>query len=248
MSEIEREWQSGHTRIVIFTTRPLPSNFNLWREIAQADPEIEDSRPREGIARSTGPYLNGALEVVVAPGRVDLGYIAVPTIDPSGGKPVDIFLPDARAAILAMQKVASKILPSFPAPVVRLSIVAGCVTETASVEDSYKVLSTITTSLSIDPRMRDLSFRVNWKAKPSVEIGDYLNRITTFSAISLNATAGSAPDGPKFQFDDRHFASMELDINTPGGRQEPFESRELVAIFDNLANLAIENLAHGEVR
>ena len=147
---------------------------------------------------------------------------------------------------------AEQWLSAVEFPIVRVAF--SCVLLTL-VEDklaAYQLLKKLLRSVDVDAtEMRELIFRVNWPVKSGVVSGLGLNRITNWSSIKLQNVllqvgSGSPSISPGER--KRDFVRLELDHNTDEARTEPFEPTQLVPIYRELVELAIENAAKGEKR
>uniref|UniRef100_A0A9E8CQ83 Uncharacterized protein n=1 Tax=Bosea sp. NBC_00436 TaxID=2969620 RepID=A0A9E8CQ83_9HYPH len=239
-------WQANQIRFAMFLPAPA-ADFDVWRHIAGTDPEAEDFRPREGIKRQLGPFGGGTLEVTATPGRVDVAMLPIIAVDPLSGVVPDFFFPDARSQLSQFADAARNLLRAFPAPIARLALILGALSESKGVDDSYYILSSIVKSAKIDGNMRDLLYRVNRRVETDIADVGYINRLTSFSALTVQGGLSATPTGEGFPMKARNYASMELDINTPAERISALPSDALIPMFDTLVRLAGENFDGGEV-
>jgi hypothetical protein len=94
--------------------------------------------------------------------------------------------------------------------------------------------------------MEDLFFRVNWKAKTSIIPEGYYNLLNSWTGVKFLTTAQSAPGGPEVALLERHFAQVEMDINTPAERADPLPRDRLGTIYSELFRLAVKVAEAGE--
>jgi hypothetical protein len=100
-------------------------------------------------------------------------------------------------------------------------------------------------SVTFDERMRDIMFRVNWMAK--MQTGLAINRLTTWSPISLKFAAVMAADTPDAVLAVNHYLQFEFDNNTAPEPPISLEPKEAAEAFSYCLQLATENMAKGEV-
>jgi hypothetical protein len=116
---------------------------------------------------------------------------------------------------------------------------------------AYRTLEELVPSVRlVEPdAVTDLLIQINRRV-PSRVLGDttQLNRLMKWSSVFfLSAQLGLTPEMAKVApVVGGYFASLDNDVNTPGERLEPLEKRELGPIYDELVQLAWENLEFGE--
>jgi hypothetical protein len=140
-----------------------------------------------------------------------------------------------------------KWLPDCGLPASRLALVAKALAPADSTTAAYQILKDNLTSVIVEPgKMQDLMFRVNWRAESVCMPERYLNRLTTWGAVTTKTQAGPAGTFPTVQVDERHYAYREIDVNTPAEHPEELPSDQLVPIFDELLEIVLSTAKGGE--
>jgi hypothetical protein len=117
--------------------------------------------------------------------------------------------------------------------------------------EAYNLLqSLLRHRVKFDPeRSSDFVYQINHPTS-SKTTGLNFNRLMKWSAMTVQMVQfelGQAPSAQSALIRLREFASTECDVNTPGDRQDPLDNAVLGAIYDELVNLAWENLEMGEI-
>jgi hypothetical protein len=114
---------------------------------------------------------------------------------------------------------------------------------------AYRFLEELVPSVKIEPEdTSDLLYQIN-RPRLSRVLNVRLNRLMKWSAMFfgrtqlLQVTPEIVQPGPVFG---RQYASLDNDVNTPAEHLEPLARGQLGAIYDELAELAWENLEAGE--
>lgn len=245
MDQLNLPWEALTTRFILFLAQPLPPTIDLWRLIAEAEPEVDENRPREGLRRQIGPLGDRILEVSISAVRVDIAL--VPSVELHVGGGFGATLGEFESAMNALHGPLLRVLANFPAIFSRLAFNGGALTRTGSVDESYRVLAQLCRSVEVRPEMRDFQFRVNWQKQSGRPGVGYYNRLTTFSALSVMAEFATSPSAPRSALQN-HYALMDLDVNTPADRRGAFAPEAIGTIFEDLLALVRQNLMFGEVR
>jgi hypothetical protein len=138
-------------------------------------------------------------------------------------------------------------LPMWEVPTTRVSLIVQALAPASSSEAAYEILRENLSSVRVRPgEMRDLSFRVNWRTKTKTIAEGYYNRLTTWTALKVRASASSAPGGPEVALPERDFAQVEMDINTPAERAEPLARDKVNTIYEEFFQLAAKIADVGE--
>jgi hypothetical protein len=115
---------------------------------------------------------------------------------------------------------------------------------------AYKILQEFVPSVKIEPETTsDFFYQIN-RPVPSRVLGSQvrLNRVMKWSAPSFKlAQIQIVPQITQaVPVIGDVYASVESDINTPIELVEPLDKRVLGAIYDELVELSLKNLEHGE--
>jgi hypothetical protein len=238
-------WEANQLQAVVFLRKAvLPAD--IFSAITGEAPDTQEDRPKEGVRVQTGPFLRGSLQVVLNPIRIDV--VLSPVLGPEillGG--ASQTLGDFATTLEDFASAIRKWLPGCGLPASRLALVAKALAPADSVIGAYQVLKDNLTSVIVEPgKMQDLMFRVNWRAESVCMPERYLNRLTTWGAITAKTQAGPAGSFPTVQVEERHYAYREIDVNTPAEHSEELPSDQLVPIFDELLKVVLSTAKGGE--
>ena len=136
-------------------------------------------------------------------------------------------------------------------PIVRIAFAPIVLCETKTADDAYEVLKAHIKSVAVKPgRMRDFSYRVNWRVDSKIKAGLSINRLTTWNSIRValrpmqitgeQVAIGESPE-------EVHAARLEMDVNTDQASTEVIAAKEAVPIYNELIELAAENVKKGEI-
>jgi hypothetical protein len=154
------------------------------------------------------------------------------------------------SALEGFQKPTEPFLGQLPFPVVRMAFAPVLVLPCKERIEAYKALISLVKSIQQAPdNMRDLLFRINWPKNSTAVNGLSLNRITTWSVqqyqIQTFVSDGNSPTA--FANELTHGLRLDLDHNTDQKHAAPFDPDQLIPIYKELTNLALQNAAEGEV-
>ncbi len=238
-------WEASQLQVVVFLRKAvLPAD--IFRAITGEAPDAQEDRPKEGVRVQKGPFLRGSLQVVLNPIRIDV--VLSPVLGP------EILLGAASQTLgdfaTTLDDFATEIrkwLPGCGLPASRLALVAKALAPADSIIAAYQILKDNLTSVIVEPgKMQDLMFRVNWRAESAYMPERYLNRLTTWAAITAKTQAGPAGALPTVQVEERHYAYREIDVNTPAEHSEELPSDQLARIFDELLAVVVATSKGGE--
>jgi hypothetical protein len=240
-------WEIQSLRVALFPQRAVPLSLDIFTALIGTPPELQEDRPREGARRQAGTLDDGnQLQIVITPIRIDLAKtVAQNPAELLGGMQMTMG-PFQGQADPFIQLVRSWLPETNDLSILRLALTGTALAEASSATGAYEILQNNVQSVNIRPgEMRDLMYRVNWRASTEQLPGDYLNHLTTWSAVMFRISAGVLT-GPGVSLAERHFAQMEFDVNTPAERSEPLPSTQLTPIFDDMVELVSRNVQAGE--
>lgn len=228
-----------------------------WESVVGAAPEVHESQPRQGTTRDAGPIADGTsgLELRTAPGRAD--WLLLPTVSSSmqhtptfpniGGIDEALRLFDD----LLFEKAAM----SYNVPRFALGLTA--MSPAADRKESYaqliKLLSTIHPNLA---GASEFQYQINRPRQSKAVPGLTINRLSRWGSVVLAGitmppmtdqhlvVSGMAQAIPSRQI---HAMRVELDINTGLEQQTPIGPELRLSLIRELAQLAPEILAAGDV-
>ena len=239
-------WHATSLRIVLFTQQAFPTTSDLFTAFVGEAPDSQEDRPKEGVRRQIGNVDNARLQVTINPVMVDFILTPLPlTAENIMGDLSSMSLGEFDAELAKLERRVLTWLPKWETATTRVSLVVQARAPANSNEEAYVILRDNLTSVRVRPgEMTDLFFRVNWKAKTKTVSEGYFNRLSTWCAINLKAMASTQPSNAGVIIQDRYFAQMEVDLNTPAERAEPLPREQIPIIYSELFRLA-EKIGEG---
>jgi hypothetical protein len=242
---LSHTWLANQIRLSVFPTSPWELPADLWSGVVGEAPETDQSQPRVNTRTQSGSWHGGVLQVATTPLRAD--WVFSPSGDDAGG-PQFSRVADVLPPFVAATRTW---LTTGNASMKRIAFGISALVQTADRVEAYELLQLFTQSLKIDPKASsDLSYRINHPVSSQVIKGLRLNRLTTWTALlirPLQLQLGPSSDAQVAPGSGQHFAMLECDINTPAEHAEPLDLALLGATYDELVQLALENLERGEV-
>lgn len=239
-------WEATILQIGLFTQKALPLTTDVFTAFVGEFPERQEDRPREGIRRQIGRFDEAELRTTITPVRVDFVFGPAEPTPASLLGGFSFSVGELRAELAKFERRVLAWLPKWEVATTRVSLVVRARARASSSVDAYRILQENLTSVNVRPgEMSDLIFRVNWRAKTSTIPEGYYNRISTWNAVKLTATA-AAQGGPEVTVGEQDFADVEIDINTPADRVEPLPREKLGTIYGEFFQLALRLAEAGE--
>ena len=244
------EWGVSILRLSLFSGDQLQLSDEDWK-IVTGEEEAPVRQTVAGLRRLSGKAFGGAMTLGAAAGRVDF----VLGVDESSVEENEnLKLPIMANWDTTVNQFCRATIPWIEASLSgfnRMALGAVLLKESQSVESAYSELNELLNSVDVDKsRMRDLLYRVNWPRESKTIPGLTINRITTWSVLrlvrKLLAMTGSELTPAKGE-DFLHAIRLEIDHNTAEARTEPFDRKELIHTYEELASLATENVKKGEL-
>jgi hypothetical protein len=244
------DWDASVVRLSLFSGEQLQISDADWKSLT-GETEAPTRHTTAGLRRLSGKVLGGALSIGSAGNRVDV--VLGPdesAIDAEDDWTLPVVGPWEQ---VRKHFVGTTItwLESRQNRFNRVAFGATLLKQVATVEAGYAELSPLLTSLTVDPaRMRDLLYRVNWPRESGVITGLTINRLTTWALVALARKLLSMTGADLTvaqQQDLLHAVRLEVDHNTPADHSEHFDPSQIIAIYRELVDLAVENASKGEL-
>jgi hypothetical protein len=235
-------------RIALFTQRALPLTTDVFTAFAGEVPDRQEDRPKEGVRRQIGIIDGAELRANITPIMVDFVLTPPPlTAEAALGDLASFSTGELKAELAKFERKTLAWLPKWEVATTRVSLIIQARAAASSKEAAYEILQNNLSSVRVRPKeMEDLFFRVNWKAKTSIIPEGYYNLLNSWTGVKFLTTAQSAPGGPEVALLERHFAQVEMDINTPAERADPLPRDRLGTIYSELFRLAVKVAEAGE--
>jgi len=239
-------WNAQLLRLTLFLHAPIDGS-GLWRSIVGEDPSVDENRPREGVRQITGQLEEGrALQVTVTSERLDV--ILVPTPPELVAAPAPV-IGEVREALGRFDGVLSAWLGTVDFPVLREAFGLVSLLPTPDRDTAYERLAALVPSVRYDAaNTREVVYQVNRPQASRALPRTTLNRITKWSAMVLRnmmiPAAGVPIAGAEHH---HHCVRCECDNSTPADRTEPLPVGSLKVIYEELRDMALQNLERGEM-
>lgn len=240
-------WHAQNLRMVVFTedTR-VALNKDWWRDLTGAEPE---SSVRKKTEREDGGLFQG-IQLVVSADLLRVQWTVAPPIDPDSSLDSDLTLgpyPQKRDWFLRLMEPGLSMLP----PINRLAFLATLMQEVETREGAYQRLDQYLRHTEVHPEATDFSYRINRHRFPKVPLeGMDINCLATWSSgkviTSLSAQAGGSKR--EVEKNERHFAVLELDVNTSQDFKKVIPPENLTELLRNLVDIATDIAIRGDVR
>ena len=256
MAQIEmlteaRNWRVESFRATAFrgVGETVPEAAQIWEAATGLSPEQVSSRPRENIYTAEGNYENNALSVNCRLERVDLSLRPVPS---PPNIPIDWFatigpFSDRLPLFLDATKRWLRTGGSW----VRLAFGSVLLMETESVVTGNETMSQLLPDVHLNAaEVLDFFYQVNRRRKSTSVNGEWINRLSKWSVIqggAIGFVIGGAQGLQLSPTPDFFACRLELDVNTVGPQNHPIPKARNEALFEELASLAAEIAAKGDI-
>lgn len=243
------DWRTALIRASLFPQQAIPLTVDVLSAFAGEAPVRQEDRPKEGIRQQSGE-VDGAqltitatpivLQIILSPAQVSVQHILAEEPPLAG---------ELKAELAKFERRLLAWLPKWEFPTTRVGLGVQGRASAGSKVAAYQILKANLRSVNVDPEgMSDLIFRVNWKAPTRVIPEGYYNRLSTWSAVQVRASAMSGPTSPEVLIGERDFAQVDLDINTPAERADPLPRERFETIYREFFQLAVGLAESGEGR
>jgi|SRR5208337_4341430 len=240
------DWGVELLRLSLISPGSLSIADSDWEAIT-GEKEAETRQLVQGGRRYVGKFAGGSLLLQAVGNRLDVILSPLPESNPQDFRV--LVIGDWKVVREAFVQATTRWLDASPITANRIAFGAVLLAEAKTVREGYELLKTLLSSVTVDPNsMRDLQFRVNWRADSATLPGLPLNRITFWSVPQLTRmllqVTGS--DVTKTGSPAVQSVRLEMDHNTADEHTDVFDHKYLVPIYRELVDMACENAAEGE--
>ncbi len=234
-------WRAEFVRLIGFPASPaVLLDQTWWRDLTGVQPEVStrknDRRDDRGI------FQGALLSLTVDFSRVTWEVRPPAVVDKCGNFPTfdgpirEKF--DWFAALLDTWLAAS--CPTLR----RLAFSAKLLQPAATAKEAYRLLAAHLPMVTLDPPPNDFLLQINRRKETSdVVAGLPINRVCTWSKMNV---AILIEPGRPFQWPDRCYSALELDINTAPEKAEVLPDQLVPRLFEELASLGVQIAEHGD--
>lgn len=224
-------WSADHLRVSLFAS-------DVWSATAESifsgafcsEPETITNKPAALESSAVGSWDSMRLEVKRTFTRLDFILQAAPT-EAAGPMPM---IQDAQAVLPNFSALVAKWAANQTQGVIRIALGCNAFLQVQNIEDSYVRLKELIKVIDIDvARFKEFRFQVNLPKPSSVAPEIIVNRLSNWASVALRA-ALIGVEAPRY-FDDKHYVSCSLDVNTDGERTQPINTDLVEKLTDELA-------------
>jgi hypothetical protein len=246
--KLSRPWLTLGVRLTVFPVEAWTAPADLWEQVVGAPPETDQNLPRQGVRVQTGPWRDGGLQLTVSSDR--FVWLAGPSPAPGGLPDFDHW--SVESVLPEFLEVTRPWLNSVDFGIKRIGFGLNSLISVQDRAAAYRLLAELVPSLRLvrPDTTTDLLFQINRPVSSGALGGGLrLNRLMKWSALFLartevQVTPQGAQTGPVLG---RLYASLDNDVNTPAELSKRFEKEQLGVTYDELVQLAWENLEAGEL-
>jgi hypothetical protein len=240
-------WLTESVRLSLFSSRVVKLTGENWKQLTgQDEPEQEQKGSGRHVFASN--IIGGQFHLGAIANRCDI--ILNPVTQTNAPEEYIPSVGQWPNSVEQFQKLTEPFLEKVPFPVVRMAFAPALLHQFADRLSAYKTLVSLVKTIKQPPeKLNDLLFRVNWPQNSTAVSGLILNRLTTWSVIQIQLQM-LVPDGNSSTTYVNELANalrLELDHNTDPKHIEAFDAAQLVPIYRELTNLALQNAQEGEV-
>jgi hypothetical protein len=237
---ISIKWSADHLRASLFSNALWPISADvIFSEVFGYPPETTIKKAASNEVSATGNWEGLIIEVKSAFNRLDFTV----TSTPSESEPLP-FIKEVQPTLMKLTSTISKWASSQPQELVRIAIGCNAFLQAQNVEDSYSKLKSLIQVIEVDvDRFKEFRFQVNLPITSSISNDISINRLSHWSSIGLRA-ALIGIDSPNY-FNETHYVSCSLDVNTSAERTYPINRESIEKLTEELSQTCIEILETG---
>jgi hypothetical protein len=246
--KLTHPWLTFGLRLSVFPATIWDAPLDLWERVVGTRHETDASQVTQHIRTQAGPWHQGTLQLTTLPSKID--WIAAPGATAERLPDVDKWpIVDIMPAFLS---VTRSWLTDADFDIIRIGFGVTALLSAPDKAAAYKLLQGLVASVKIDPEATsDLFYQINRPVQSKV-LGNQLrlNRLMKWHSASFAlAHMQVSPTeitqaGPVLA---KYYASFDVDINTPAENRRALEKSLIGAIYDELVELAWDNLERGEM-
>lgn len=228
---MDTTWSADHLRASLFTsdvwTAPVESIFSGAFGV---EPETITNKPAASESSAIGVWNGFRLEVKRTFNRIDFILQAIPS-EAAGPMPL---IHDATSVLPKFSSLIAKWASNQAQGVIRVALGCNAFLAAENVEAGYIKLKELIKVIDIDVnRFREFRFQVNLPFSSSVSEETTINRLSNWGVIGLRA-ALIGVEAPRY-FDDKHYVSCSMDVNTNAERTQPISIDLLEKLIEELS-------------
>jgi hypothetical protein len=249
MEQLTRPWSARTLRLTVFLQSPVDAIApDTWKcATGASEPAFDQAQPPLLSRIQGGPVGPGFLTLHVQGLAQRLDWImGPPPPSDTSQNPLSLEFGPIEPALEAFTNVVRPWLASTDIISNRLAVGVVAAIPMPDRLAAYKTLQDFVPSVKIDAEhTRELLYRIN-RPKLSRSLGAEveLNRVTSWGATRLQI---AGPTGVLLTGVGGSYLSVECDNSTPVEQEGPLDKSKFVDIYDELIEMALQNLELGEL-
>ena len=238
--KISTSWSADHIRLSLIGSEVWSASVEtVFSEVVGGVPESTTNKPPFNESSAFGVWNDRRLEVRRTFNRIDF----ILQDPPSTVAPVAL-IQDIQAVIPIFSTLVSQWAATQDQEVVRIALGCNALLPCSNVKDSYSKLRDLVKVISVDvERFKEFRFQVNLPISSTVSNEIIINRLSNWASIGLRAGLIST-ENTRF-FDEKHYVSCTLDINTGADRTDPIPRDFIERISSELSSICVDILIKG---
>ena len=244
-------WLAESIRATVFPTPGAAVNAQAWWvAVMGAEPEVRTTKPATREHLDEGSLDGRRLRLSINPlGVIQWQVLPGPLTD----LPEDfVHIGPLHESLPSFEAVVDRWMPMCP-PATRIAFGAVALIPQAGHDEGYATLARyLRNSVQVDPRSSDFLYRIN-RRRPSRSVdGLVINRLSTWNVSKVitvgNILASRQTGTTEAQLVNESYACrVELDVNTAPTFDGVFDPLAARRVFQELKELGLEILEHGDV-
>jgi hypothetical protein len=237
-------WQLEFVRLIAFpVTPPILLDQEWWRDVVGEQPDDFVSTRKKDSRDDRGSFQGALLTLNVDLARIIWEARPNAVVDLSGNFPtLEGPFPEKFNWFVKLQE--PWLIRSCP-PLRRLAFSAKLLRPAASAEEAFSILATYLPIVNLASNPNDFLLQINRRKESSgIMRGLPINRVSTWSKMNV---AIRIEPGRAFEWPDRCYSSLELDINTAPEKIEVLPRDSLPQLFEELMSLGLGIAKQGDM-
>jgi hypothetical protein len=236
-------WQLEFVRLIAFPARPAVFlDQDWWNDLVVEQPDDFVSTHKKDYRDDRGSFQGVQLSLTVDVARVVWEARSPAVVDGSGNYPT--LDEPFRDKIGWFVELLNPWLTTSCPPLQRLAFSAKLLQPAASAQEAYRVLAAHLPTVNLDSNPNDFFLQINRRKETSdVVAGLPINRVSAWSKLIV---AVAVEPGRLFQWPDRCYSALELDINTVPEWTDVLPRASLPRLFQELASLGVAIAERGD--
>ena len=240
------DWNAQLLRLTIFTTEVLSGDVDFWEKAVGVPPETIEKRARQGFTSQSGTVDDLRLDLNINIGRVDWffhGPQELMSLD-------QVHIGPASVAIERFVEMMVKWIPTIPFKVSRIAFGAILLRSASDRAAAYARLQSLLSNVKLEPEESEgFVYQINRPiASQKLRKETRLNRVTKWGSVrvAIHTAQHALDEKMELQRAEASYVRLECDNSSPASDGNVYTNDEVLALFNELISLAVENAEYGE--